>query len=141
MEFLDLDSTDSDDPIEQARANSAFRQALQYMEQKNDPFRIVIGVWILRACLDYAQASRILYAFDCYKEVPYPKRKANLRLAQYLLEFYYNNPGKRIDPMPGNDTFIYHTNCAMRTMMAYYTDDEQDIILSKISTKISRSRG
>lgn len=139
MEFLDLDA---EDPADMLEKNTAFRMALRYMEQKNDPFRLTIGLWIIRATLDHAQATRLLYSFDCYKEVPPSQRASHLPLATYCVEYYYRNPGKRIDSMSGTDTFLYHAMLTMRTITMFYSTDEQEMLLQKLAyEKISRLRG
>ena len=133
-EFIDLDSEDAGDLIER---NTAFRMTLRYMEQKNDPFRLTIGVWIIRAALDHAQATRLLYAFDCYKEVPQQQRKPSLALGQYCVEYFYKHPGKRTDAMSGPDTFLYHAMLTMRTLTMFYSTDEQEMLLHKLVGKKS----
>lgn len=129
-EFLDLD-TDEDLLAE----NSRFRQVLDWMDKKNDPFRMTIGVWICRGSLDQAQAARLLMFFEAYKEVPPANRNAYLPLSVYLVENFYKHPGKRIDSMPGADTFLYHAMVTMRTIMTFYTRDEQATLLDSLLKK------
>ena len=136
-EFIDLD----DDGIDLVEENSAFRKVLDYLSTTNDPFRLVVGVWICTGALDYAQASRILMHFECYKEVPVKDRGAHLPLALYLIEYFHKHPASRIASMPAADSFLYHTMVTMKTVQVFFTTEEQDELLKKIREKISRSRG
>ena len=131
-EFIDLDSETEEDLL---AANSRFRVALDWMDKKNDPFRMTIGLWICRGSLDHAQAARLLMFFDAYKEVPPAKRDAYLPLSVHMVEFFFKNPGKRINEMPGADTFLYHAMVTMRTVMMFYTTDEQAELLDKLLKK------
>lgn len=136
-EFLDLDN-DNEDLLAE---NTAFRKALDWLASKNDPFRLIVGVWICTGKLNHAQASNMLLYLDCYKEVPGKNRGAYLPLALYLTEYFHKHPGHLLDAMPATDTFLYHTMMVMRTIQMFYTTDEQHIIMEKIMEKITRSRG